>query len=299
MTHWGWSTFRGEGAGGAGGRQPPGGHSPHRDPPAVPSVPPPGGTSKGSPPGGHFPGALGGNAPSSPFCSVPKSATGALGPRRATKGNLVALLPAAPPAPTEHHGGSAPPCASPCPRLPPKRRRGGSPGSPPAAGAHALFFTSPLRPGGSARHELFPLPSADGEATRQLTHPTQLQKSVLTPSLLLLAHAASRRALRALFQPSAGCSGCSGPCTPRSHSPIHPSTAPRPEPLSSPHFSPSFNPNLAGLRAELCGALGALEPGVKAPCWLFPWAAPADWGEKGKKWWFWGCPAASSAGCCG
>lgn len=136
--------------------------------PAVPSVPPPGGTSKGSPPGGHFPGALGGNAPSSPFCSVPKSATGALGPRRATKGNLVALLPAAPPAPTEHHGGSAPPCASPCPRLPPKRRRGGSPGSPPAARAHALLFTSPLRPGGSARHELFPLPSADGEATRLL-----------------------------------------------------------------------------------------------------------------------------------
>lgn len=231
-------------------------------------------------------GLLGGNAPSSPFCSVPKSATGALGPRRATKGNLVALLPAAPPAPAEHHGGSAPPCASPCPRLPPKRRRGGSPGSPPAAGAHALLFTSPLRLGGSARHELFPLPSADGEATRQLTHPTQLQKSVLTPSLLLLAHAASRRALRALFQPSAGCSGCSGLCAPRSRQAEVPQfTRAQPQgqnPSSHPIFPPFF-PKLGSFASRALRRTRSLGAGCESSVLAFSMGCPCRLGGKGKK----------------
>lgn len=287
-------------------------------PPAAPrwARPPPGpplspqchlqaGHPRGALPEVISPGLAGGNAPSSPFCSVPTSATGALGPRRAAKGDLVALLPGAPPAPAEHHehhGGSAPPCASPCPRLPPKRRRGGSPGSPPAAGAHALLFTSLLRPGGSARHELFPLPCADREATRQLTHPTQLQKSVLTRSLLLLAHAASRHALRALFQPSAGCLGCLGPCAPRSRQvevPQFTGAQPRGQNASAHPVFPPVLPKLGRFASRALRSTRSLGAGCESSVLAFSMGCPCRLGEKGKKWSFGAVPLPARRGAVG
>lgn len=101
----------------------------------------------------------------------------------AAKGHLMAVVPGAHPCPS---------CQA--PRPPSITSSQKAPRSLQTAGNRVLVFTSLLCPSSSAHQELLPLRSSDREATQQPTHLIQLEKSVLTSSLLLLTKAGCRHA---------------------------------------------------------------------------------------------------------
>lgn len=308
MTHSGWNTFRGEGAGRRGGTaapwQHPAGHSPPPGPPLSPQC-----HLQAGHPGRDLsqvisPGLAGEMPLPRPLLRAhkchqrPGAAASRKGQPRGSSPRGTSSSCRAPAAAPRAPLGLCTPLRLPLPSPPPETPPRPVPREPPGSRGLRAPFHLAASPGrlSSSGAVSSPFRRQGGRAAADPSNPAA-KIGPDSESLAVSSRCLPTRAAGAIPARSREL-GAVRPIPGRSRCPNAPGHSPEARtPRLTPLF-PQLSPNLAGLRAELCGALGASEPGTKAPGWLFPWAAPADQGEKGKMVAF-GCHTASSAGCCG